>query len=247
MTASGVVKWASSGAMHPAGGVCQGRSVAAMIARGGGGVPPGVSSAARQDREVSVTENSEEKGQNFSSPEKVCTGCRSSLPRTLDWFPSDGRKSDGLRARCRQCMRDKANAWVASNRERAQRNARAYRASNPTAYRAVKTGWRVEDSASARLVHRVRSRVSKALGPIPKGHYSLGCTAAELRVHIERQFVKGMSWANRSDWHVDHIQPLASFDLTDPEQLRAACHFSNLRPLWAADNLRKGATIEVLL
>lgn len=124
---------------------------------------------------------------------------------------------------------------------------RAYRAANPDSHRAVKESWLVEDREKARLAHRVRSRIAKALGSIPKGHYSLGCTPAELRDHIERQFRHGMSWVNRSDWHVDHIRPLASFDLSDPEQLRAACHFTNLRPMWAADNLRKGAKLETLL
>lgn len=221
--------------------------IGGRYARGGTHPTPGVSSGGAGTEGVLGTGSGQAKPQIFSGPEKACTGCGVSHPRTLDWFPSDGRKADGLRARCRQCMRDKANAWVAANPERVRSNVRAYRAANPKSYRAVKDGWRVEDPAAARLVHRVRSRVAKALGRAPKGHYSLGCSAAELRVHIERQFLKGMSWSNRADWHIDHIRPLASFDLTDPEQLRAACHFSNLRPLWAEDNLRKGASPEVLI
>ncbi len=41
--------------------------------------------------------------------------------------------------------------------------------------------------------------------------------------------------------HVDHIRPCASFDLTRASQQRACFHFTNLQPLWAADNRRKGA------
>lgn len=71
---------------------------------------------------------------------------------------------------------------------------------------------------------------------------ALGCTFEELRAHIERQFTRAMTWANWGEvWHVDHIRPLAKFDLTDAEQLRAACHFTNLRPLDKAANLSKGA------
>lgn len=72
----------------------------------------------------------------------------------------------------------------------------------------------------------------------------IGCTIAELRQHLEAQFIDGMNWDNygRNGWHVDHIRPCASFDLTDPEQQRQCFHHSNLQPLWAADNIRKGAT-----
>lgn len=62
--------------------------------------------------------------------------------------------------------------------------------------------------------------------------------------HLEAQFAPGMTWENRGEWHVDHIRPLASFDLTDPEQLRTASHYTNLQPLWASDNLAKGARLD---
>lgn len=49
-----------------------------------------------------------------------------------------------------------------------------------------------------------------------------------------------MTWENFGEWHIDHIVPLSKFNLTDYEQLKIACHFSNLQPLWAKDNLSKG-------
>lgn len=71
----------------------------------------------------------------------------------------------------------------------------------------------------------------------------VGCTPTELRAHIESLFVAGMSWDNRHLWHVDHKRPLASFDLRDPDQQRAAFHYSNLQPLWSEENRRKGARL----
>ena len=71
----------------------------------------------------------------------------------------------------------------------------------------------------------------------------LGCSFEYLKFHIERQFKKGMSWNNRGNksgqWSIDHIQPLASFDLCNPEQARAAWNYKNLQPLWHKENLAK--------
>ncbi len=68
----------------------------------------------------------------------------------------------------------------------------------------------------------------------------LGCSVAELRVYLERLWAPGMSWDNFGRlWEIDHIQSLSLFDLTDPQQVSTACHFTNLQPLWALDNRRK--------
>jgi hypothetical protein len=71
----------------------------------------------------------------------------------------------------------------------------------------------------------------------------LGYDAVRLRGHLERQFTRGMTWQRfcEGDIHIDHIRPLAMFDLTDAEEIRAAWALSNLRPLWAFANGSKGA------
>lgn len=66
----------------------------------------------------------------------------------------------------------------------------------------------------------------------------LGCDFKTAHKHIEKQFTEGMSWDNRSEWHIDHIIPLAS--AKTEEELAKLCHYTNLQPLWAEDNLRKG-------
>jgi hypothetical protein len=71
----------------------------------------------------------------------------------------------------------------------------------------------------------------------------LGCTIPQLMVHLEAQFVEGMAWNNYGPmWHIDHIRPCSSFDLTNLEQQKSCFHFSNLQPLLAQENLRKGKT-----
>ena len=95
------------------------------------------------------------------------------------------------------------------------------------------------------MAHALRCQIYDVVGPkrLPGRRLEklLGCTKAELMVHIERQFAPGMGWDNYGEWHVDHKRPLASFDLGDPGQLQEAMHFSNLQPLWAAENMAKGA------
>lgn len=68
----------------------------------------------------------------------------------------------------------------------------------------------------------------------------IGCTMPELNARLERLFLRGMTWKNYGKvWHVDHIVPCAYFDLTKPEEQRRCFHFSNLRPLWAEQNIRE--------
>ena len=93
--------------------------------------------------------------------------------------------------------------------------------------------------------HRLRQNIRKRLyGSLIGGLRTpdlLGCSLDELKAHLESRFSDGMSWDNYGAWEIDHIRPLSAFDLTDLAQLRGACHFLNLQPLWKADNRRKAA------
>lgn len=88
----------------------------------------------------------------------------------------------------------------------------------------------------------LRSRLKNALNHNLKtgsAVNNLGCSVEELKLHLESKFQPGMNWDNHGDWHIDHIKPLASFDLTKEDDLNLACHYTNLQPLWAIDNLIK--------
>jgi len=75
----------------------------------------------------------------------------------------------------------------------------------------------------------------------------LGYSIDALRSHLERQFLPGMGWHNMPEWHIDHITPQRLFDLTDDEQWRKCWCMSNLRPMWARDNIAKSGRVELLL
>lgn len=97
----------------------------------------------------------------------------------------------------------------------------------------------------------LRNRLSSAIKNRNKAGSAvkdLGCSIEEFIKYIEEKFYhepntgEVMSWENRGryGWHLDHIIPLASFDLTDREQFLKACHYTNYQPLWWWQNLSKG-------
>lgn len=74
---------------------------------------------------------------------------------------------------------------------------------------------------------------------------SIGCSLEFLKFHLESQFQEGMSWESHGvkGWHIDHIKPVSSFDLSDPKQLKKCNHYTNLQPLWAKENIIKSNKI----
>lgn len=150
------------------------------------------------------------------------------------------KKKDEILAQSRE--------WYRENYERARATHAAYRKANRDAIRIqqrIRTKERLKTDPAFHFVACARKRMSNALkGVGAKSARTLdllGCTGAEAVAHLEKQFKPGMLWTNRSEWHVDHRKPLASFDLTNPEQQRRAFHYSNLQPLWASENRHKGA------
>ena len=68
----------------------------------------------------------------------------------------------------------------------------------------------------------------------------LGYTTGELKSHLSKLFTKGMSFDNYGDWHVDHITPVSWFDLTNKDEFNKCWSLSNLKPMWAQENISKG-------
>ena len=96
--------------------------------------------------------------------------------------------------------------------------------------------------AKARLRGRLRKMLErKKFTRKSRTAQVIGCSWEDLRTHIENQFVDGMTWENRHLWHIDHIIPMASAKTV--EELEALCHYTNLQPLWAGDNMSKGAKL----
>lgn len=108
----------------------------------------------------------------------------------------------------------------------------------------------LKNNLNYRLKHNLRSRFQSAFKNNSKSGSiirNLGCTIDELKIHLENHFYNNpetnieMSWMNYGlkGWHIDHIIPLDFFTLENSEELQIACHYTNLQPMWAFENLKK--------
>lgn len=145
--------------------------------------------------------------------DKKCSRCK--RVKMVSEFHVNPTKIDGYATECAMCVVEKVTEYYATNK-------------------------------SANIARKCRARLRSALTSqnVPKTHSVVdlvGCTWYELKEHIQSQFQPGMSWSNIDLIHIDHRHPCAGFDLTDDAQLKQCFHWTNLQPLWATDNLKKGA------
>lgn len=137
-------------------------------------------------------------------------------------------------------MAEAVARWRAANLEYARQRARE------------EARLRREDP-SYRLMHRIAARVRL----MAKGKGSrrtcdlLGYSMDELRQHLERQFTKGMTWERfmKGEIHIDHIIPVSAFNIqsVDDPDFKACWALTNLRPMWARENLSKNNKVLTLL
>ena len=144
----------------------------------------------------------------------------------------------------------RTNAWKQNNKDRVRRNAKQNRLKNIEHHRKYHAAYtRQQRRINPRYIVRGRlcARINMALryfvneGKRFNTLTYTGCSIDFLVKHIEKQFKNGMNWENRNKWHIDHIKPCASFDLTDVKQQLECFHYTNLQPLWAVENIKKGA------
>lgn len=142
----------------------------------------------------------------------------------------------------------KAKQWAQQNKERRRKisreSAARRRAENPSLFSERKR--QLMGSPINRLTHNISELVRRALAGNKQSRRwetLVGYSVQDLRRHLERQFVGGMSWDNYGRWHVDHIVPVASFSFSDhdDDEFRRCWAMSNLRPLWASENSSKNA------
>ena len=153
----------------------------------------------------------------------------------------------------KDCLRELKKAKYQADREKVIAKNLAYRSANREAHRA-RVAARAYVRRESDPVYAMRQRVSALISVrLRAGGYTkksrsteiLGCDWEEFKTHIERQFLKGMSLANRGQWQLDHIVPIAT--ATTEAEVLALSHHTNLRPLWSDMNRAKSDTITHLI
>jgi hypothetical protein len=151
-----------------------------------------------------------------------------------------------------------AKAYSLNNRERIHKYGKIWRLNNKDKTKASKLRWvlrgkRKEYDNKRRYTDmnfRIKCILYRRIHHALKDNYKskrtmelVGCSIKSLLNHLESQFDDMMSWNNYGLWHVDHIQPCASFDLTKEEEQLKCFHYSNLQPLWRDINFSKGSKV----
>jgi len=164
--------------------------------------------------------------------------------------------------RCKQWGKN----WKKLNKDKYRAIKEKWRKANPQINAKAAMRWRdkniekvrrLERSRNAKsrntimgnLNHRISGGILKSLGKNKAG-YSweslVGFTLEELKHHLEKHFLPGMSWENRKYWDIDHKIPLSVFNFQKPGDIdfHRAWNLSNLQPLWRKKNISKGAKLK---
>lgn len=146
-----------------------------------------------------------------------------------------------------QKQRDSAKLYREKNREKFNQKQREQRERNRILQgKTINISIHFKNDTERRLASNLRKRLGRAIiNNQKKGSAvtDLGCSIPELKQYLESKFQSGMTWENQGyeGWHIDHIIPLAKFNLNNLNEQEIAFHYTNLQPLWAKQNLAKGA------
>jgi hypothetical protein len=202
---------------------------------------------------------------------RICRICE--IEKNINEFDIDKRRRDNISSKCKECRRKYYNQYNNLNREKTnekhkkrywenrekelirskekhQRNKEKeieYRKKNREK-KAKRERERYQNDFLYRLKVNLRNRLklflkSKKINKINKTIEIVGETPETIKKYIENQFKDGMSWENYgyNGWHIDHIIPLSS--AKTEEEAYKLCHYTNLQPLWANENYKKGKKI----
>lgn len=140
-------------------------------------------------------------------------------------------------------IREKSNEYNLNNKENIAKKSKVYREINADRIRKRKKDY-LKSNPEAKLVKILRCRIRMALKvrnckKSDSTYNLLGCSKKFFQDYIVSKFTQGMTLENNSvdGWHLDHIIPCASFDLSDTKQQKICFHYTNYQPLWATTEI----------
>ena len=192
---------------------------------------------------------------------KVCNTCKEE--KNVCEFYKNGDSRDGLRSNCKKCQNKNSENWRKNNKEKSDEIQKRFLNKNPGILYKYSKKWKDKNIDRVRIQHskrnkerynqdilfklitNYRNRLKDVFrdNKIIKKNRSidyLGCDTTFLKKYLEDKFTEGMSWDNKGfyGWHIDHIVPLSS--AKNEEDIIRLSHYTNLQPLWAEDNMKKG-------
>lgn len=205
---------------------------------------------------------------NFTCVECTLGWKRRNAERVLryakDWYYENRDRS--LKTKKKYFKTEAGKAAMKRTREKNRENIiiamQRWRENNPEKNKQSHNNWYIRNGLKRhhykyrndinyKLASQLRSRIRHAIKAGYKGGSAvrdLGCSIDEFKYYIEKQFSVEMSWSGwGSIWELDHIKPLAFFDLSDRSQFQQAAHYSNLQPLLKTEHRRKSVRERVVL
>lgn len=196
---------------------------------------------------------------------KKCGNSKCALSKPIECFGKNKRSKDGFDYRCKECRVKSMKEYTLNHRHERLAYNKEYKRKNRDVISeynkkylkkyyidnrediikvtSQNTTERRRNDPKTRLASNLRRRIHHAIKGKRKSIKTLstiGCTIMELMSWLSMKFVSGMTWENYGKvWHVDHVKPLISFDLTKESELLRANNYTNLQPLFALDNIRK--------
>ncbi len=155
------------------------------------------------------------------------------------------KKSEKYKLYCKKYNKE----YAKKHRKQLSADAAIRRGNNLPRYRKYDKEYRLKYHSIPhnKIAHYLRTRLRIVLKSNKKSKTTeklIGCSFKFLKYYLQYKFKLGMSWDNYGKWHIDHIRPCASFDLSKAEEQSKCFNYTNLQPLWAKENLRKGSRYE---
>jgi hypothetical protein len=192
---------------------------------------------------------------------KTCLKCN--IPKDESEFYKRKDTVDGLHRYCNICCRAEKKKYYSDNKEERKDYHQKYREDNREYFREYCHEHYHNNKEQYREWERNRLktdplfRLKKSIGALLNGHLNknkvtksnrtikyLGCSIVDYKQYLEAKFTSEMNWENYgSYWEIDHIKPIDSFDLSDPQQLNECFNYKNTQPLSKKENREKSNKI----